>query len=310
MEVLMQFLFGPVPSRRLGLSLGINIIPHKVCNFNCIYCEVGRTTSLINDRRSFYDPDKIERDFIENYKKMGKFNFITFSGSGEPTLNKDIGRLIRYVKSFNLAKIAVLTNGSLLNLNDVQQDLMDADVVIPSLDAANQEAFRKINRPHGSLKIDEIINGIKEFRDKFKGEVWLEVLFVKDLNDSEKDISDLKRAVKFINPHKFQIGTIDRPPAEENARRLTNFELMHIYSELKDLNAELIKPFADKNMDFHEFLELSIAKMVSIRPCSKEELMDVFGANDEDISRILNKLFEEGKISQKVYEGKNFIVKK
>ncbi len=304
----MQFLFGPVPSRRLGLSLGINIIPHKVCNFNCVYCEVGRTTSLINDRRSFYNPEDIEKDFKENYEKMGKFDFITFSGSGEPTLNKDIGRFIRYVKSFNLAKIAVLTNGSLLNLADVQEDLMDADVIIPSLDAANQEAFKKINRAHGSLKIDDIINGIKEFRDKFNGEIWLEVLFVKDFNDSQKDIEDLKRAVKFINPHKFQIGTIDRPPAEEEIKRLTNYELMHIYSELKDLNAELIKPFADKNMDFHEFLELSIAKMVSIRPCSKEELMDVFGANDEDISRILNKLFEEGKISQKVYEGKSFIV--
>ncbi len=304
----MQFLFGPVPSRRLGLSLGINIIPHKVCNFNCVYCEVGRTTRLINDRRSFYNPEDIEKDFKENYEKMGKFDFITFSGSGEPTLNKDIGRFIRYVKSFNLAKIAVLTNGSLLNLADVQEDLMDADVIIPSLDAANQEAFKKINRAHGSLKIDDIINGIKEFRDKFNGEIWLEVLFVKDFNDSQKDIEDLKRAVKFINPHKFQIGTIDRPPAEEEIKRLTNYELMHIYSELKDLNAELIKPFADKNMDFHEFLELSIAKMVSIRPCSKEELMDVFGANDEDISRILNKLFEEGKISQKVYEGKSFIV--
>jgi wyosine [tRNA(Phe)-imidazoG37] synthetase (radical SAM superfamily) len=310
MEVLMQFLFGPVPSRRLGLSLGINIIPHKVCNFNCVYCEVGRTTNLINDRRSFYNPDEIEKDFRENYEKMGKFDFITFSGSGEPTLNKDIGRLIRYVKSFGIAKIAVLTNGSLLNLADVQEDLMDADVIIPSLDAANQEAFKKINRAHGSLKIGDIINGIKEFREKFHGEVWLEVLFVKDFNDSPKDIEDLKRAVKFISPHKFQIGTIDRPPAEENIKRLTNYELMHIYSKLKDLNAELIKPFADKNMDFHEFLELSIAKMVSIRPCSKEELMDVFGANDEDISRILNKLFDEGKISQKVYEGKNFIVKK
>lgn len=306
----MQFLFGPVPSRRLGLSLGVNIIPHKVCNFNCVYCEVGRTTDLINDRRSFYNPEDIEKDFKDNYEKMGKFDFITFSGSGEPTLNKDIGRLIRYVKSFNIAKIAVLTNGSLLNLADVQEELMDADVIIPSLDAANQEAFKKINRAHGSLKVDDIVNGIKEFRDKFKGEVWLEVLFVKDFNDSQKDIEDLKRAVKFINPHKLQIGTIDRPPAEENIKKLTNYELMHIYSELKDLNAELIKPFADKNMDFHEFLELSIAKIVSIRPCSKEELMDVFGANDEDISRILKKLFDEGKISQKVYEGKNFIIKK
>ncbi|PMP85158.1 MAG: radical SAM protein [Thermodesulfobium narugense] len=306
----MQFLFGPVPSRRLGLSLGINIIPHKVCNFNCVYCEVGRTTNLINDRRSFYNPDEIEKDFRENYKKMGRFDFVTFSGSGEPTLNKDIGRLIKYVKSFNVAKIAVLTNGSLLNLTDVQEDLMDADVIIPSLDAANQESFRKINRPHVSLKIDEIINGIKEFRDKFKGEVWLEVLFVKSLNDSQKDIEDLKRAVKFINPHKFQIGTIDRPPAEENIKKLTNEELMQVYSELKDLNAELIKPFSEKNMDFHEFLELSIAKMVSIRPCSKEELMSVFGADDEDITRILNRLLKEGKISQRVYEGKAFIVKK
>ncbi len=303
----MEFLFGPVPSRRLGLSLGINIIPHKTCNYNCVYCEVGKTTFLTNKRQSFYNVEDIKKDFLEHVDRVGKFDFITFSGSGEPTLNKDIGELIRFVKSFNKAKIAVLTNGSLLYLEEVRQDLYEADIVIPSLDAALESTFKRINQPHKELKLQNIIEGIKQFVLEFKGEVWLEIVFAKGINDKKDDIEALKRAIEYIGPKKVQIGTIERPPAFSGVARLSNEELIDIYMALKDYNVELIKPFSDKNIDFKEFLEKSIIKMISIRPCSAKELADVFDTNEKDIDAIISTLIQEKKAYYKTFGGKEFI---
>ncbi|MGC8707033.1 MAG: radical SAM protein, partial [Desulfurella sp.] len=283
----MEFLFGPVPSRRLGLSLGINIIPHKTCNYNCVYCEVGKTTNLTNKRQSFYNIEDIKKDFVEHVDKVGKFDFITFSGSGEPTLNKDLGELIKFVKSFNKAKIAVLTNGSLLYDQEVRRELYEADVVIPSLDAAIESTFKRINQPHKELNLKNIIEGLKLFTQEFSGEVWLEIVFAKGINDKKQDIEALIKAIEYIKPKKVQIGTIERPPAFNGIQKLSNDELMSIYMALKDYNVELIKPFADKNVNFDEFLEKSIIKMISIRPCSIEELSDVFDAKNEDVDNIV-----------------------
>ncbi|OSS42556.1 Radical SAM domain protein [Desulfurella amilsii] len=303
----MEFLFGPVPSRRLGLSLGINIIPHKTCNYNCVYCEVGKTTNLTNQRQSFYNIEDIKKDFIEHVDKVGKFDFITFSGSGEPTLNKDLGELIRFVKSFNRAKIAVLTNGSLLYLEDVRHDLYEADVVIPSLDAAQEAAFKRINQPHKELNLKNIIEGLKLFVREFKGEVWLEIVFAKGINDKDQDIEALKKAIEYIGPKKVQIGTIERPPAFRGIEKLSNDKLMHIYMALKDYNVELIKPFSDKNVNFKEFLEKSIIKMISIRPCSVEELADVFDTERKDIYNIVSQLINKEKAFKKNFGNKEFI---
>ncbi|WP_291490748.1 radical SAM protein [Desulfurella sp.] len=303
----MEFLFGPVPSRRLGLSLGINIIPHKTCNYNCVYCEVGKTTNLTNKRQSFYNIEDIKKDFVEHVDKVGKFDFITFSGSGEPTLNKDLGELIKFVKSFNKAKIAVLTNGSLLYDQEVRRELYEADVVIPSLDAAIESTFKRINQPHKELNLKNIIEGLKLFTQEFSGEVWLEIVFAKGINDKKQDIEALIKAIEYIKPKKVQIGTIERPPAFNGVQKLSNDELMSIYMALKDYNVELIKPFADKNVNFDEFLEKSIIKMISIRPCSIEELSDVFDAKNEDVDNIVTRLINEKKAFKKTFGNKEFI---
>ncbi|AHF96840.1 MULTISPECIES: radical SAM protein [Desulfurella] len=303
----MEFLFGPVPSRRLGLSLGINIIPHKTCNYNCVYCEVGKTTNLTNKRQSFYNIEDIKKDFVEHVDKVGKFDFITFSGSGEPTLNKDLGELIKFVKSFNKAKIAVLTNGSLLYDQEVRRELYEADVVIPSLDAAIESTFKRINQPHKELNLKNIIEGLKLFTQEFSGEVWLEIVFAKGINDKKQDIEALIKAIEYIKPKKVQIGTIERPPAFNGIQKLSNDELMSIYMALKDYNVELIKPFADKNVNFDEFLEKSIIKMISIRPCSIEELSDVFDAKNEDVDNIVTRLINEKKAFKKTFGNKEFI---
>jgi wyosine [tRNA(Phe)-imidazoG37] synthetase (radical SAM superfamily) len=296
-----------VPSRRLGLSLGINIIPHKTCNYNCVYCEVGKTTNLTNKRQSFYNIEDIKKDFVEHVDKVGKFDFITFSGSGEPTLNKDLGELIKFVKSFNKAKIAVLTNGSLLYDQEVRRELYEADVVIPSLDAAIESTFKRINQPHKELNLKNIIEGLKLFTQEFSGEVWLEIVFAKGINDKKQDIEALIKAIEYIKPKKVQIGTIERPPAFNGIQKLSNDELMSIYMALKDYNVELIKPFADKNVNFDEFLEKSIIKMISIRPCSIEELSDVFDAKNEDVDNIVTRLINEKKAFKKTFGNKEFI---
>lgn len=307
----MGFIFGPVPSRRLGLSLGINIIPFKTCTYNCIYCEVGKTTNLTITRQPFFNTDNIKKEFKNSIEKVGKIDFVTFSGSGEPTLNSDIGELIDFVKSFKKYKVAVLTNGSLLYLKSVRNALIHADVVVPSLDSAREESFKKINMPHKDLKLDKIIEGLKKFSDEFKGEIWLEVLFAKNINDSEKDLDALSDVINYIKPVQVQIGTVDRPPAYISAKRLSNQEMMDVYSILSaksDVKIEIISAFSRESDSFYDNIERSIIKMINIRPCSEKELMEVFNVSVDKLNDTLNKLFKEGKAFKHSFGGKEFIV--
>ncbi len=305
------FIFGPVPSRRLGLSLGINIVPFKTCSFNCIYCEVGKTTDLTVKRKSFYDVDEIKKDFVETVDKSGHIDFVTFSGSGEPTLNSDIGELIDFVKSFNKYKIAVLTNGSLMYKESVRKDLINADVVVPSLDAALSGVFKKVNLPHKDLEIDKIIDGLFKFKKEFKGQVWLEILFVEGVNDSEENLNALIEAVNRISPDIVQIGTVDRPPAYSSAHKVNDEKMMDIYTYLSahlKMKVDIIGSFNKENDKFYDNIERSIIKMVNIRPCSKDELKSIFNLNDESIKETLDKLIGEEKIYTEEFQSKLFVV--
>ncbi len=305
------FIFGPVPSRRLGLSLGINIIPFKTCSYNCIYCEVGKTTNLTIERRRFFDPEEIKGEFSRTIDAVGRVDFVTFSGSGEPTLNTDIGELIRYVKSYRDSyRVAVLTNGSLMYRKDVRDDLADADVVIPSLDAAREDSFRRVNMPHRDLEIDRIIEGMAEFRRNFKAEMWLEVLFVDGVNDSVDDLDALVKAIEKISPSRVQIGTVDRPPAYTHARKVPDERMMDIYLYMSSRlgKIDLIGSFDKRNRAFNEDVERSIIKMINIRPCSEEELMEIFDIDGERLKAILSELFETQRAFVKEFGGKKFIV--
>lgn len=306
----MGFIFGPVPSRRLGLSLGINIIPFKTCSFNCIYCEVGKTTNLTIVRESFFDVEQIKKEFLETVNKVGKIDFVTFSGSGEPTLNSDLGELIRFVKSFKKYKVAVLTNSSLFFRKDVREELMQCDVVVPSLDAVLTTSFKKVNMPQKDLKIKDIVEGLIKFSAEFKGELWLEVLFVKDINDSKEDLDALCSAIKSINPTKIQIGTVDRPPAYTTAKKISPKEMMDIYTYMsaKLGKVDIIGSFNKENDVFYDDIERSIVKMINIRPCSKKELKETFNVEDVRIDEILDKLFKESKAYTQDFGGKKFIV--
>jgi wyosine [tRNA(Phe)-imidazoG37] synthetase (radical SAM superfamily) len=207
--------FGPVPSRRLGHSLGVDPIPFKTCNYSCVYCQLGRTTRMTNARRDFYPPEEILAQLAEALAvHAGDLDWVTITGEGEPTLYRSLGDLVHGIRDLTDLPLAVITNGSLLDRADVRRDLYAVDLVMPSLDAADPETFRRIDRPHGHLEIENVIRGIADFRNAFDGEMWLEIMLCRGLNDGEEQLLALRRAIDRIAPDRVWINTPVRPPAE------------------------------------------------------------------------------------------------
>jgi len=209
-----MYAYGPVPSRRLGNSIGVSPIPAKVCSYSCVYCQLGRTRQLQAKRQRFFSKEDIFQD-IKKAVESSTADVITFAGDGEPTLCSDLGWLIRTAKREFGLPVAVITNGSLLFHEDVQRDLQAADIILPTLDAGDQETFHRINRPHGSITYEMMINGLFDFRKGFSGQIWLEVMLVKNLNDSDRQLFNIRDAVHAIAPDKIFIMTPIRPPAED-----------------------------------------------------------------------------------------------
>ncbi len=212
----MSTVYGPLPSRRLGQSLGVDPIPFKTCNFNCVYCQLGRTKPLTNTRRDFYPPAAIlaEVEAALAAHSPGEIDYITFAGQGEPLLCASLGQLIRDIKRLSAIPVAVITNGSLLFEAEVRAELAAADVVLPSLNAADPETFRRINRPWPLLNVASIIDGLVAFREIFSGQIWLEVMLIKGLNDTEPVLTTLAQAIRRIRPDQIHLNLPVRPPAE------------------------------------------------------------------------------------------------
>jgi len=207
----MKYIYGPVPSRRLGLSLGVSLTPPKVCNFNCIYCQLGETSEPVGMRKEYV---KVADALLElkewlqhNTQEAKRPNYITLSGCGEPTLNTGIGEFIAEVKKITAVPVAVITNASLLNQKEVRQALMGADVILPSLDAVSPDIFQRMNRPVPGIQIDEVIAGLISLRKEFRGKIWLEVMVVRGVNDDLEHIRKLKDIVEKINPDRIQINS-------------------------------------------------------------------------------------------------------
>ncbi len=209
----MKFTFGPVPSRRLGQSLGISPIPAKTCSLSCVYCQLGTTDKLSIERKSFY-PKEVIWDDIKQFKNHSEIDFITFVGDGEPTLNKDIGWLINKCRDHFDKPVAVITNGTMLFLNEVRNDLMNADVILPSLDAGNEDTFKRINRPHGRLDFNSMIDGLISLRKEYTGQIWLELMLIKDVNDTDEALFELRNIINRISPDRVYLLTPTRPPVE------------------------------------------------------------------------------------------------
>jgi wyosine [tRNA(Phe)-imidazoG37] synthetase (radical SAM superfamily) len=216
----MKYIYGPVKSRRLGLSLGISLTPYKICDFDCIYCQLGKTEEPVVTRKEYARTEDILNElksWWENNTEVKKIlNYITISGSGEPTLNTKIGEVITEIKKITATPIAVITNASLLNDIGVRQALLTADLIVPSLDTVSPEIFRQIDRPHPDIKIEEIICGLVSLRKEFSGKIWLEVMIVKGVNDDLAQIRKLKDVIDKINPDKVQLNSPVRTTTEKN----------------------------------------------------------------------------------------------
>jgi wyosine [tRNA(Phe)-imidazoG37] synthetase (radical SAM superfamily) len=239
----MKYLYGPVKSRRLGFSLGLNLTPYKTCTFDCLYCQLGKTNNLTTIRSEYIKIseiiDELKEWFNNHQKDLPALDYITISGSGEPTLNTKISDLITQLKSFSSVKIAVITNSSLLSDANLRREILSADLIVPSLDAVVQKIFKSIDRPEPSIKIDNIIDGLVSLRREFKGKIWLEIMLVKGLNDDIRHIRRLKEAIDKINPDKIQVNSPVRTTSDQGVFSVDKSKLKKIKAILGD-KAEII----------------------------------------------------------------------
>jgi wyosine [tRNA(Phe)-imidazoG37] synthetase (radical SAM superfamily) len=301
----MAHLFGPVPSRRLGRSLGVDLIPPKTCPYNCIYCEVGPTTCQTR-RRFSYQPEAIIEEMAEYLKDAGPNpDFITLAGSGEPTLNLGLGRIIREIKAMSPIPVAVLTNGALLYRPEVRRELAAADVVLPSLDAAREETYRAINRPLPELSLESLLDGLTSFRREYRGRIWLEVMLLKGLNDTEPELNLLRRAIQEIAPDQIQLNTAVRPVVEAAALPLDPGEMEAAASFLGG-PVSVIASFSRADIAGGQCPDEDFVEMLSRRPMTAPDLAQALGLPLMQVEAQLKRLKESGRISFNRYHDQEF----
>jgi wyosine [tRNA(Phe)-imidazoG37] synthetase (radical SAM superfamily) len=301
----MAHLFGPVPSRRLGRSLGVDLIPPKTCPYHCIYCEVGPTTCQTRGRFSFQTENIIE-ELADYLKAPGvRPDVITLAGSGEPTLNLGLGRIIREIKAMSPIPVAVLTNGALLYLPEVRRELAAADIVLPSLDAARAETYAAINRPLPELSFESLIEGLTAFRREYQGRIWLEVMLLKGLNDTEAELTLLRRALQKIAPDKIQLNTAVRPVVDDTARPLDQAEMEAAAATLGG-PVEVIASFSRTDIAGSPRQDDDFVEMLSRRPMTAPDLAKALGLPLVQVVARLKRLQDSGRISHNWYHDEEF----
>jgi len=285
-----KYLFGPVPSRRLGMSLGVDLVPRKICSLNCVYCEVGDTTKLTTDRMAYIPAKKIISELGQYFTSSPAPDYITFSGYGEPTLNASIGEIISFIKEKQPhIPVAVLTNGTLLFSEEVRKELFLADLVLPSLDAATEEAFQKINVPAPGVTIKNTINGLISFSKEFSGKIWLEVFILPGYNDSPPELTALKNAILQIAPDRVQLNTLDRPGRMENLQGASHDDLERVKDYWQLCNVEIIASAAvrKKQQAYRKDMENAILGTIDRRPCTADDLARILGTHVNEINKYL-----------------------
>lgn len=301
----MSHLFGPVPSRRLGLSLGVDLVPPKTCTFDCLYCEVGRTTHLTR-RPQLYRVAEIIReldDYLAN--PPSALDFVTMAGSGEPTLNLGLGKIIAAVKRLTHTPVAVLTNGSLFYLPEVRAEAAGADVILPSLDAGREETFRRINRPHPGLTLDLVVSGLKALRREYAGQVWLEIVVLKDLNDREEELTALKALLRELAPDKVQLNTAVRPVADSAAQPLTP-EKMDAVARFLGEGAEVVAASRQCSPERLALNDRDLLDMLARRPMTAGDLAQALGVSLAQVRERLGRLLKSGLVSRDLHREEDF----
>ncbi len=303
----MKYTYGPVPSRRLGLSLGVDLVPKKICTYDCIYCQIGRPTLQTIERKEYVPASSILRDVKQSLRQWGeKLDYIAISGSGEPCLNTAIGKVIQGIKEMTAIPVAVITNSSLLHLEEVRKALLLADVIMPSLDAVTPSVFQTINRPFASMEIEQIIQGLATFRKGYKGQIWLEILLCRGVNDAQEEIGRIREAIRIIQPDKVQLNTVVRPGVEDYAAALAPARMEEIKNAL-GADAEIIAEFeGDRHRMPQEAIEEQVIRIIRRRPETPDDLAKALGFPDLEIAKILDKLAKEGKVIYRVFNQRVF----
>ena len=306
-----KYLFGPVPSRRLGLSLGIDLLPHKTCSFNCVYCECGPTTDLTLSRREYVPAKRVREELADFLSGKPDLDFITFAGSGEPTLHSRIGDILSFLKDeFPQYRVCVLTNGSLFHLKSVRNALMRADKVIPSLDAASVSVWKKLNRPHASLHLKALMGGLEKFAKEYKGDYAVEVFIMPAVNDRAEELAKLKKALMRIAPSSVQLNSLIRPGAEKSLRAAKAASLVRIARFFAPLKVELSgsAPSDKISPDFKKSINDKIMSAVSRRPLTLEDLAALTGMRVVELAKTAEGLVASGRIVF-VKQGKKMFIK-
>lgn len=294
-----KYLFGPVPSRRLGMSLGVDLVPKKVCSLDCVYCEVGKTTKLTLERKEYILLDKIKSELKNYFSDNPDPDYITFSGSGEPSLNIQLGKVLHYIKEIKPdIPVAILTNGTMLYEEEVRSAMMNADLVLPSLDAVSEDVFQKINRPAKGLNAAKYIQGIIDFKKEFKGKIWLEVFILPGYNNHKEELDALKSVIQKINPDSVQLNTLDRPGTVSDLKGASRAELQHIVEDWGMDNVIVISasPQRKSIKSYRKDIETAILETISRRPCTLDDLTKILGKHINEINKYLDVLDAEKKI--------------
>ncbi len=291
-----KYLFGPVPSRRLGLSLGVDIVPLKTCTQNCLYCQLGKDTTQTLERKVYAPIDDVLAEIRNRIQTGLKTDYITISGSGEPTLHLELGRLIDEIHRLTSILVAVITNGSLLWRQDVRDDCARADVVLPSLDAGDEQTFRKLNQPHPDIDFAKFVEGLRLFKQEYHGPVWLEIFLCEDINTDSKSIENIGKLIDRIKPDKVQLNTAVRPTAHPHIQAVEPGKMENIAKQL-GRRAEVIADFAAEKTGLGGGDALSILEMLRRRPCRIEDLCSGLGMRREIVQKIVAHLAHTGQIT-------------
>ena len=294
--------FGPVLSKRLGNSLGIDVIPHKTCSYNCIYCQLGSEENTITDLTNYYSVDEIIYELKEALLNNKNIDYITFTGSGEPTLYKDLKKLIYEIKQITDIPVCIITNGSLLYKQEMRSNLLLADLIIPSLDAGNEETFKLIDNPNKEIDFDKMVEGLIEFKKVFKGEYWLEIFLLKDINDNEDELDDIIKIVKKIKPDRIQLITATRRVANEKAKALSDEELKKIkkyFNSKCDIEIDIPNISENHKGNTRILTEDDIVNFLIRQPDTAYIIAKSFNENERKVKELLDLLIKKNKVDRK-----------
>ena len=297
-----KYIFGPVPSRRMGKSLGISPIPKKYCNYSCIYCQLGRTSHLSNYREEFFDLDDIMEELNDYIKSGMDFDVITIVGEGEPTLYSRLGELIVEIQRLAPKPVAVITNGALLCDSNVRSELMNADIVLPTLDAFDSESFKRINRPHKSLSFEDVYNGLVEFSKAYRGELWIEVMIMDGINDDLESLEKIKKLLDDVSYSRVYINTPVRPPAESWAVQSSPDAIKLAAKVLGGISIEMLDSegfFSEDRDDYNAILGI-----IKRHPMNQHEITGFLTSRKcPDIDGIFKRLSDDAAVQTIEYKG-------